>query len=103
MIVPRAVSGVCQRKPYEIRCFVKTGVEGVIDEEPTVSFPIWLYIDCCCESCSNRVNSGLCRPISAHLIIYDCGANLFDEADHFLRILPLVEKSYGYFLLQQSP
>ena len=68
----------------------------------TVSFPIQLYIDCCCESCSTRVNSGLHlrRVVSAHLIVHDRGPELFDKAGHLLKIFRLVKESRYCFLLQ---
>ena len=65
----------------------------------TVSFPSWLYIDSCCESCYPHVSFGSSHMVSAHLIERDRGPELFDEVGHRLRILRLVKESRGRLLL----
>lgn len=56
-LIPRVVSGGHQRKTCVTgEYFVSTGTRGGTSSL-TVSFPILLYIDCCCEGCSTRVNS----------------------------------------------
>ena len=38
--------------------------------------------------------------VPTHPIVYDCGLDLFNETDHFLRIFGLVKESRCLFLLQ---
>ena len=43
--------------------------------------------------------SGLSHAVSAHLIVHDCGPELFDEVDHFLRIFRLVKEPCNFLLV----
>ena len=98
MIVPRAVSGACQRRTGETGCFINTGVENMIKALQSV-----FRFDCTSTAVVRStpcVNSGSYHVGSAHLIIHDCSPELVNEVDYFLRIFRFVKESCRLFLLQ---
>lgn len=67
----------------------------------TFNWMTWLYIDCCCDTCSIRQRFPNVTVFGTDLVDEDGLPKLFYESDDFLGILRLVEDSGDLSLLRQ--
>ena len=104
IIIPHEAAGAHQRRTCRTGHSVNTGVAGVINEKShsKLSYPIVhrLLLRELFRRCQLWFTPAL--QASAHPIVHDCSPELFNKADHLLRIFRLVKESCRLFLLQQG-